>query len=459
MIQSLRDWLRAQLQRFVKNPLLQRVIRNSGYLFSAKTGSAALSFGQSILAGRLLGVAGLGVLGAITQFSGLINRLTSFRMGDFVVNYVGEYSARGDDEGAAAVFKVASLVEILTSALSYGLILALASLAARILTPDQDLAGLFALYGLTVLVNLMAESANGLLQIFDRYRLIALISFGQSALTLLLIGIAFIMQASLTAVVLAYLAGKAVWALSISFAALGQARRSWGAGWWRASISTLAPRRREMVRFAVSTNITATLTLVTRDSEMLWLNALSSPTQAGYYKLALAFTNVLLIPVDPLISTTYREVAREAGGGRWENVRYLLRSGSLISAAFTLPAALGLAILGPWIISLTYGPEFIPAHSSLLILLAGVLVVNIFYWNRNALLPLGMPEYPTKVYFVGAVLRVGAILLVVPQYGAHGMAALLSLFFALTTGVLVWKTLLELKRAEESRPAVQVGST
>lgn len=448
--------LRALPERFLRNPLLQRVIRNSGYLFSAKTGSAALSFGQSVLAGRLLGVAGLGTLGAITQFSGLINRLTSFRMGDLVVSYVGEYSSQDKPLHAAAVFKVAGLVEIATSVIAYGLVVALSSFAASLLTPDQDLSGLFAFYGLTVLVNLMAESANGLLQIFDRYRLIAAITLGQSILTLALITTAYLVHGGLWMVVGAYLAGKAVWAISVSVAAIWQARQAWGGGWWRAPLSLLASRRREMVRFAISTNVTGTLTLITRDSEMLWLNALSTPLQAGYYKLALAFTNVLLIPVDPLISTTFREVAREVGGRRWENVRYLLRSGSLISAAFTVPAALGLALLGPWIISLTYGPSFLPAQSPLLVLLAGVLVINIFYWNRNTLLPMGLPEFPTKVYLVGAVLRVGGILVLVPMFGAIGMAALLSGFFIGTTFVLVWKTLVEIGRAERS-PSMAAG--
>lgn len=448
--------LRSVPKRFLRNPLLQRVVRNAGYLFSAKTGSAALSFGQSVLAGRLLGVAGLGTLGAITQFSGLINRLTSFRMGDLVVSFVGEYSSQGKEQHAAAVFKAAGLAEVTTSVLAYGLVVALSSLAARILTPDRQLAGLFAIYGLTVLANLMAESANGLLQIFDRYRVIAAITLGQSVLTLALIVAAFLTEGGLLAVVLAYLAGKAAWAIGVSIAALWEAHRRWGPGWWRAPLDLIADRRREMVRFAVSTNITSSLTLVTRDSEMLWLNALSSPLQAGYYKLALAFTNVLLIPVDPLISTTFREVAREVGGKRWQNVRYLLRSGSLISAAFTIPAALGLALLGPFIISLTYGPQFLPAHSSLLILLAGVVVINIFYWNRNVLLPLGMPEYPTKVYLAGAGLRVVGILTLVPTYGAQGMAALLSAFFIFTAGVLVGKTIVELRRAE-AEPAYAPG--
>lgn len=443
-------------QRFLRNPLLQRVIRNTGYLFSAKTGSAALSFGQSVLAGRILGVAGLGMLGAITQFSGLINRVTSFRMGELVVSYVGEYTSDGKQEHAAAVFKFAGLVEIFTSVLAYGVVVALASLAARILTPDEGLAGLFAVYGLTVLVNLMAESANGLLQIYDRYRLIAVITMAQSVLTLGLIAAAYFRGGGLLEVVLAYLAGKAAWAVSISLAALLEARRQWGPGWWKAPFSLIAPRKREMARFAVSTNLTTSLTLITRDSEMLWLNALSTPLQAGYYKLALAFTNVLLIPVDPLITTTYREIAREVGARRWENVRYLLRSGSLISASYSLSAAAGLVLVGPWLISATYGPSFTPAYGPLLILLVGVVVVNIFYWNRNALLPLGKPEVPTKVYLVGAVLRVAAILTLVPRTGAYGMAALLSAFFIGTSLYLVWRTLVEIRRAE-AQPAWAPG--
>jgi O-antigen/teichoic acid export membrane protein len=374
-----------------------------------------------------------------------------------VMSYVGEFIAKDQDEHAAAVFRTAALAEVATSILAYGLVLALAPLAERYLTPGQNLHGLFELYGLTVLANLMAESSNGLLQMFDRYRIIAVITVGQSLVTLGMIGAAFWTGAGLRAVVMAYLAGKVLWAVSISVAALWEAHRQWGPGWWRARYSLIAPRQREMVRFALSTNITATLTLVTRDSEMLWLNALASPLQAGYYKVALAFMNILLIPVDPLISTTYREVAREVGARRWENVRYLLRSGSILSALWTLPASLVLIALGPWIIEHTYGVTFGPAYASLMALIVGVAVVNVLYWNRNVLLPMGMPEYPTKVYLVGAVLRITGILLLVPIFGAIGMAALLSAFFIGTAGVLVVKTLREIRRAE-AEPAVALGS-
>jgi O-antigen/teichoic acid export membrane protein len=185
----------------------------------------------------------------------------------------------------------------------------------------------------------------------------------------------------------------------------------------------------------------------------LWLSAFSTQEQVGYYKVALAIRNILIMPVEPLITTTYRETSREVAGRRWNNVRYLLKSGSLISAAWTVPASLGLLILGGWIISLLWGDAFRPAHTSLVILLAGVMAVNVFFWNRNVLLPLGMPEYPTKVHLVAAVLKVAGIILLVPLWGAHGMAALLSAFYVGTTGALVLKTYREIRRAERAPAA------
>ncbi len=450
MLRGVPSVLGGAIGRFSQNPLLKRVIRNSGYLFSASTASAGLSMIQSVLAARLLGVEGFGVLGAITVFASVINRLTSFRMGELVISYVGRYTGEGKNRHAAAIFKVASLAEVGSSFLAYALLLVLAPLGARLLVDEPGMAGLFALYGLIVLANLMAESATGLLQILNQYRAIAVLTVAQSALTLTLILATFLANGGLSAIVIAYLLGKAVWGISVSLAALRQAGIHWGAGWWRAPIGLLRSRGRELVRFALSTNLTSSLTLLTRDSQILWLSAFSNPLQVGYYKVTLAILNFLFVPIQPLINTTYREVAKEIGRRQWENVRYLLRSGSLFSMAFSLPASIGLILFGPWVVSL-WGREFLPtSYHSLLILLVGVTVINVFYWNRTVLLPLGLPAVPTLVYFVAAVLNIAGIVLLVPRFGAVGMASLLSAFFLVTTIVLVWLTRVRLRYASQT---------
>lgn len=441
------------IERLRSNPLIVRVLRNTSYVFSASTLSAGLSMLQGVLAARLLGVEAFGLLGAITQFSSVINKVTSFRMSELVVSYIGEYTAKGEKQQAAAIFKIAGLGEMTSSVLAFIILIALAPLGARYLAKDPQTVDMFMIYGITVIMNLISESATGLLQIFDRFRVIAVVTVVQSIITLSLIGIAFLYQGNLFDVVLAYLLGKAIWAASISFAALRAARDEWGSDWWRSPLSLVLNRRKDLFRFAISTNLSGTINLATRDSDILWLSALSNPLQVGYYKVAKAFMNVLLVPVTPLISTTYREVAREVAAKAWHNVRYLLRSGSIISAIWTIPASLILVFFGSNLVQL-YGADFQPAYPILLILLIGVIAANLLYWSRSVLLPLGMPDFPTKVGFVAAVIQIIGMVLLVPRYGASMMALTMSGFFLINSLTLLWKTHFEIRQAEKLNPAV-----
>jgi O-antigen/teichoic acid export membrane protein len=371
-------------------------------------------------------------------------------MSELVIKYVGEYTETGDDRRAAAVFKAAGLTEMGTSFFAFGLVWALAPLGARFFAKDVSLSNWFAIYGLIVLANLIAESSTGLLQIFNRYRTIAGVTVGQSGLTLLLIGLAYVNQGGVLEVILAYMGGKVGGALALTGLALLEAGRRWGAGWWRAPLGSLRAQARELARFAISTNLSATINLVNKDSELLWVSALRNPTEAGYYKLALALANVALLPVSPLPQATYPELSREVARRNWGNVRYILRQGTRLAFLYTALAALFLTLFGRPLIRILYHPEFLPAFPALLILLGGFLVANAFYWNRTALLALGHPDYPTKVNLLAAVLKIAGILMLVPVFGYLGSAALLAGFYLLSITLNVRKTYAVLEEQDPS---------
>ncbi len=430
--------------RFLENELIRRIIKNSGYLFSATGVSAVMSFFQGVMAARLLGPATFGVLGAVTTFTSTVNRFASFRMDELVVRYVGHYQERGDPQRAAAVFKAASLLEMSGSILAFVLIWLLAPVGANYFAHDASLALWFKIYGSIVLANLISESATGLLQIFDRFRTMALITAAQSALTLVLIAIAYFNRGGLIAIIVAYMSGKVLGALSLTVAALRNAGNFWGAGWWRAPLRSLAGERRSLLTFAVSTNLSGTISLVAKDSEVLWVAAFLGPTQAGYYKLALALSNLLQLPVSPLPKATFPELAREIARRSWDNVRYVLRQGSRLSALYSIPTTLFLVIFGRWIIATVYRPDFLPVYPALVILLTGFTFVNIFYWNRVALLSLGRPVFPTLVNFAGMALKIAAIFLLVPQFGYLVFAFSLAGYYIFTVGIAAARVFFDL---------------
>jgi O-antigen/teichoic acid export membrane protein len=139
-------------------------------------------------------------------------------------------------------------------------------------------------------------------------------------------------------------------------------------------------------------------------------------------------------------------------------VRYLLRSGTLLAAGFTLPTSLLLVIFGQPLMSALWGAEFLPtAYYALLILLAGGLAANLLYWGRKTLLSLGLPGYPTLVSLVAAAAKVVGIILLVPTWGAVGMAVLLAGFFIATSTIQAGRAIVELEHVARAEPAPAGG--
>jgi O-antigen/teichoic acid export membrane protein len=189
----------------------------------------------------------------------------------------------------------------------------------------------------------------------------------------------------------------------------------------------------------VSTNASATLSLITRDADVLWLGLFRGPVEAGLYRLAFTIATYVMLPVAQLSQAFYPEVAREAAVGAWTAFRRLLRHGTAVAAAYVVPTALAVALAGPVLIRAIYGVAFAPAASALAILLAGMAFANVLFWNRPALLSLGRPDYPFRVNLVVAALKIVGVLIVVPAYGYIGNSALLTGLYVVGVSACVLK--------------------
>jgi O-antigen/teichoic acid export membrane protein len=138
-----------------EDPLLQRVLRNSSYLFGSNTISAALGVLQGIFVVRLLGDSGYGLLTIVMDFASNTNRLLSFRMSEVAVKYMGEALAQEDKRRAAAIVKGVGLLEAAMSVLAYLVLLALSAWGARTFAHNVEVLYLFRFYGLFLLANLL----------------------------------------------------------------------------------------------------------------------------------------------------------------------------------------------------------------------------------------------------------------------------------------------------------------
>ncbi len=431
-----------------EDSLLRRVVKNSSYLFSSSTIGMALAMVQSVLAARLLGVAAFGLLGMVMSFATSVNRLLSFRIGELVVKYGGEYLAQDQKDRAAATLKAAALTEIGTSLSAYVLLYIFAPLASQYIIKDPTATIFIRFYALALLSNFVTGTSAALLQLGDHFRSQAAIALIQNILTAGLITYAYFFGGDIWFILSAYLVGKVFYGFAFLIWGMRRADELLGHGWIRAPFNLLPPKR-EFWSFAFSSNFSGTVNLVTRDSEVLWLGFLLpgevGKLAAGYYKTALAVINLILMPINPFIATTFPEIARTVGERAWDKLKTLLKRLTVISAAWTGAVSLFLIFAGEWLISTFYGAEYAPATPAALILLIGFGTANILYWNRPLLLSLGLPTYPLKVMTLVGLAKIGLSFLLVPRFGYIAQAALMSAFFVVSVGMIVWRGFTEIK--------------
>jgi len=447
------------IKNWGKDVVLKKVIGNSAYLF----GSQAVSAVISILAANLLGVASFGELGVVISFVTNINRLLSFRMADFVVRYMGGFLAEGKQDKASAVLKVAALTEMTTSLVAYLVLVLLSGWGANSFAKDPSTRSLFLIYGIAILGNVMAETATGALQVTGHFKSQALLNLFESLLAAGLFLVVFLNQGGIFAVMLVYLAGKMVLGIGPVLLALYWLPKSLGKGWWRTPMRGNLPERKPMIRFALSSNFSSTVTILARDSEVLWVSYFFDTTVAGYFKVALAVINLVVMPITPFISTTFPEITRNVAKKQWSRLKQLLTRVTVISGTWTGAVAAGLLLLGrqllfsPWTLFgreiYIYKEAYGPAYNVLLVLLIGYGVANIFFWNRSLLLAFGEAEYPLKVSFLAMLGKVGLAFLIVPALGYMAEAALFSAYFVVSVGMMTIRGLGEIKERESYREA------
>ena len=431
--------------------LLRRVVKNSSYLFSSNVISALLSFVQTIIAVRLIGVASWGLVSAIQTFASNINRFLSFRMSEVVLKHLGPALADDKKAEAAVVVKAAGLTEAITSIAAFLILLLLAPWASQAFAKDISTAPLFAFYGVILLSNLVFETSTGVLQAMQRFDHLARANLIQSIITVTMIGGTYVLYrwgghvlASqplvLEAILLAYVLGKTYYALSFTVVAVR-------VGWWRVSLRTL-PNKRSLATFAINTNLNGTANLVFRDNIPLYLANLLSLTDVGYFKIAMTFIIPITTILDPFIAPTYAEISRTIARFEWKTTLRLLKRITAIASAVVLTYWAAWAVTGWWIIPTLYKPQANPVYPVLLILIAGYGFASIFQWNRSLYLSLGKPGYPILISTLVGVIELALMVWLAPIYGYLMMALILSGYFIISIGLITLRGLWEVRRQQ-----------
>jgi O-antigen/teichoic acid export membrane protein len=403
----------------------RRLLRNAGWLLGARAINVPLALLETILLARMLGPDRYGTLAVVMATVAVLQRIFSFRMSEFVIKYLTDALEQEQLERGAATLKVAFLAEGLSSLVACGVaVLSAPFLARHFLAPDQPstLIQLFALWAIT---NCIAESSTGILQVFNQFRFLAIANVTRKTLLVVALTGLFFSSGGVSEILVAYLVANLIANSVLYTGVLRQVGLRLGHDWWRAGFSEIRRMWKEMRHFALTTHLGATLSVIVRDADVLWLGFFRPEAEVGYFKLAGSLLKAPFAAGSPMTKALAPEVTRiVAQGNRFRLVGFLRRT-TVFSAAWVVPISIVTAFVAPFVIRNFHGEQFLPALPALWILLVGTAVAFILFWTRPTLLALGRPGLLLNITTLSALLKIVLGLLIVPSFGYLGLATLL----------------------------------
>lgn len=418
-----------------------RIVRNSGWLFSAKGIGAVLSIFYLAILTRSLGVAGFGTFIVIISLAQLAAGLLRPQTWQSVVHYGQPALARDDRARFDAIVTANLLAEF-----AGGALLLLAVLIALLAGQpagwsEAERQGVLIYSALLALAP--RSTPTGILRCHDRFRDGAL---GDVVIPVVRFG-GCILVASIGGGMTGYLI---VWGLSDCAAA--------ALLWFQALRQRCYRPSRHMVfgdgygRFLFATHAAALLTNVRERGVILLVALLVNDRAAGLFRLADQLANSLTRLTEIFSRPIFAELSRAFGAAQPDQrgIRRLFFRALRWAGMGGLILFAGLYFGGEWLIALMSGTAYLPAYP-LLVLLGAATSLMLTALALEPLLQAGGQAGRLLGIRLGTtILLFGTLLLVLPAYGSIGGAWVMLAAAFLSVAAMLVAALRLLARTEVS---------
>ena len=143
---------------------------------------------------------------------------------------------------------------------------------------------------------------------------------------------------------------------------------------------------------------------------------LLSPSAMGIYVVALSLSRMLNLFQTSIVTVLFPKAAARP----IKEVVFITGLAARVSIAVTLLAAILVMILGPLLLRLLYGSEYVGAVAVFRVLIVEVVLAGTTFVLAQAFMALGRPGIVTILQGVGLGLSVPLMLLLIPAYGLMG---------------------------------------
>lgn len=284
------------------------VARNLGWLLASRGVLAVLSLAYLGLATRTLGVAGFGRFALIITAAQALAVFVGFQTWQIVVQYGIAHAEAGNEAALARLLRACGILDLLSA-------VAGAAIGAAILYVWGDAFGIKpglmrdTMIFLVVQLVTIRSMPLGILRLRDRFSLAALADSVTPVMRFVGAGFVVLVVPTVKGFLYAWMVAELVTA--IAYWALVARSGHLGAAWRiRAPLTTILAENPGIGRFALSTNVNATLGLSGKQLPLLIVGASIGPQAAGGFRLASQLAQALAKLSQLMTRAAFPEIVR-----------------------------------------------------------------------------------------------------------------------------------------------------
>jgi O-antigen/teichoic acid export membrane protein len=189
----------------------------------------------------------------------------------------------------------------------------------------------------------------------------------------------------------------------------------------RLSFSVRFPLMKEIIIRAIPIGAFYLTNYVYNYLDTIMIGAMRESAEVGWYSAAYRLYEGLMI-IPAVISGVFMPRISRAYSDDKISVTQLVRSGVGLALAAGLVCTTGLTLLGPWVIALFYGPDFMPSGATLVILGYGICFAFLVQFIQTALISINRQNVILWFALFGLVINAALNLYLIPRYGQIGAA-------------------------------------
>lgn len=423
--------------------VLRAAARNLGWLLASRSVLAILSLFYLGFATRTLGVVDFGRFALITGAAQAIATFVGFQTWQIIVQYGVDPIQHDDTPRLARLLRMAALLDLASACAGVALTMVILWLWAGRFGIPPDLLRDTLIFAVVQLITIRSTPL-GILRLRDRFSLSALADSMTPIMRFVGAVGAMIFAPTIQGFMIAWglaelVTAAAYWILVArtgDLKLLAQGRADW---------RQLRAENPGLVRFALSTNASATLGLSSKQIPLLLVGASIGPAAAGAFRLAMQLAQALAKLSQLLSRAAFPEIVRAVRGADPTRLRRILWRSMLASSAAALAILAVVALVGEPILKLVGGRSFGGAYPVLLWLAAAGCFDLATVSLDTVMTALHRAGTVFAIRAAGVVLLFAAAFALMPAHGSTGIAA------AVAAGSITVAILLGLAAARMTR--------